>query len=295
MKYELIVRFPGMKPPVVCPSFWEIKPFYGCKFNCSYCYLLGTLWGKKIIPWKKYMERMERLGREILDFLKEEPPCLLNSGELADSLMMEKTVFPFVPWITEVLQEFGNGHKHLIVTKDVAVHHLLEIDGQDVNVVSFSVNPLPVWRWEKLTPHPERRLKAARKLQNAGYEVRIRIDFPVWEAGLPLKEILRVVENHIDFIYRYVEPSRFTLGVPRINNPRLWRYSFWQRLKKDMEKVGRNIWRYNREKSLEIYRREIDKIREYDSKVPIALCKETMQMYDALELDYENIKCNCIL
>ena len=34
-------------PRTLCPHFWIIKPYTGCPYNCSYCYLQGTFYGNK--------------------------------------------------------------------------------------------------------------------------------------------------------------------------------------------------------------------------------------------------------
>lgn len=214
MKYKYLAWFGGMPDPIICPAFWELKWAYGCTYDCGYCYLLGTLYGKRLIPWKTYLERRNVLERELPAFFEEhEEPCVLNSGELADSLMFERTPskHSFVPWVTEIFKS-QNRHKHLILMKGTAVDNLLKAEGQEVTIYSASVNPNEMWKYEKGTPSPIERLEAAKRVQEAGYEVRVRIDFP-------LGDLQRLVED----IYSYISPSRFTLGTPRINNARFWK------------------------------------------------------------------------
>jgi len=284
MKYKYLVWFKGMPDPIVCPAFWELKWAYGCTYDCGYCYLLGTLYGKRLIPWKTYLKRRNVLERELPAFFEEhEEPCVLNSGELADSLMFERTPskYPFVPWVTEIFKR-QNRHKHLILTKGTAVDNLLKAEGQEVTIYSASVNPKEMWKYEKGTPPPIERLEAAKKVQEAGYEVRVRIDFP-------FGDLQRLVED----IYSYISPSRFTLGTPRINNARLWKFQFWQNCKSMMEHIGGGKWRYDRKESELIYTQLISLIRGYDPKVPIALCKETREMWESAGLNPDKCECNC--
>lgn len=283
--FKYIVKFRGMPKPIVCPAFWELRWAYGCPYGCEYCYLLGTLYGKKIIPYDTYLKRREVLERELPAFFEAVgEPTVLNSGELADSLMFEKTELPFIPWATEIFKQ-QDRHKHLILTKGTSVQNLIEVGGQKNTIYSASVNPEEVWRWEVGTPSPKQRLAVARMVQNAGYEVRVRIDFP----------IRGVIPEFVDTIYRHLAPSRLTLGTPRINNARLWKYGFWQELKSEMDYIGWGKWRYKRETSKEIYEALIDKIRAYDPEVPISLCKETEEMWGNVGLNPNNCKCNCVL
>ncbi len=282
--YKWLVRFKGMPEPIICPAFWELKWAYGCVHNCSYCYLLGTLRGKRLIPWKTYLERKKVLERELPAFFEEhEEPCILNSGEIADSLMFERNPLkhPFIPWVTELFKT-QRGHKHLILTKGTDIENLLESEGQEVTIYSASINPEEMWCHEKGTPPPTERIEAAKRVQEAGYEARIRIDFPFGD-----------LSKLIDDVYASFKPSRVTLGTPRINNFGLWKYEFWQNWKSKMKHIGGGKWRYDREESELIYTQLIDLIRGHDPKVPIALCKETREMWKRVGLNPNKCECNC--
>lgn len=284
MGYKCLAWFGGMPEPVICPAFWELRWAYGCIFDCEYCYLKGTLRGRKIITWKKYLERRAVLGKELPMFFEtEEPKTPINSGELADSLMFERnpSKYPFIPWVTELFKT-QRKHKHLILTKGVAIENLLQSGGQEVTIYSASINPEEMWHHEKGTPSPAERIEAAKRVQETGYEVRIRIDFPFGD-----------LSKLVDDTYASLEPSRITIGTPRINNARLWKFQFWQNWKPKMEHIGRGKWRYDRKESELIYTQLIDLIRGHDSKVPIALCKETREMWGRVGLDSDKCECNC--
>jgi len=170
---------------VVCPHFWELKWAYGCPFDCAWCYLKGTFRfqptrAKPVIKDRKKTELHTRT------FLEEVTTSeILNTGEIADSLMGEGLNEPFSKFIIPMFEE-QNRHKVLFVTKSDNIKHLLEINPHKQVIISFSLNAEEIARrWENGTPSVDRRIEAGRKLSQAGYEVRIRIDpmvpTPDWE------------------------------------------------------------------------------------------------------------------
>jgi spore photoproduct lyase len=135
---------------------------------------------------------------------------VLNLGELGDPLAVDD-----VTGLTEQLVPFMLAHaphtKLLFLTKSDCVRNLLEMKHGGQTIVSFSVNTDKIWQYlEHRTPSPTDRLKAARKVQDAGYEVRLRIDpvvrYSTWE-----KDYCRLT----DMIFDHVEPSRITIGEYR--------------------------------------------------------------------------------
>jgi len=299
MKLRYIVQFKGMPKPIICPKFWELRWAYGCIWrpSCDYCYLRGTLFKLdqvKTISFEGYLKRKRVLEKELPIFFETMPPCALNSGELAESLMMELSKEPFIPWITKLFKQYARGHKHLVLTKGGVRHiqNLVNIEGQDVTIVSFSINPYKfAEKHERGAPKVSDRLEACKILYDLGYEVRLRIDFPLF-TDADVIELIKDVYTHYD-----ITPARWTLGVPRINNPRLWRLPFFKEFKPYMEHVGKNLWRLNRAYSESVYVAIVDTIRSYDSGevADIALCKETEKMWEEVGLSPKECKCNCVL
>jgi len=187
---SIIKRFDKTPPPtkstdVICPHFIELKWAYGCPFDCAWCYLKGTFRFQptKTKPVFKDRQKVETHTRRFLTEVTT--PEILNTGEIADSLMGEGLSEPFSKFILPIFEE-QNKHKVLFVTKSDNVKHLLEIKPHSQVIISFSLNADEVAkRWEKGAPSVDRRIEAGRKLSQAGYEVRVRIDpmvpVPDWE------------------------------------------------------------------------------------------------------------------
>jgi spore photoproduct lyase len=155
----------------------------------------------------------EKMKREILEFDRSSVPSalrMLNLGELGDPLAVDdvteftKVVIPFVT-------ERTKRTRLLFLTKSDQVGNLLELDGKGRVVVSFSINTDIVFRnLEHRAASPMDRISAARKVQNADYEVRVRID-PIIYYSSWKQDYKKLVEQIADNI----KPSVVTLGEYR--------------------------------------------------------------------------------
>ncbi len=290
---SIITRFdktplPTKNTSVICPHFLELKWAYGCPFNCAWCYLKGTFRFQptKTKPVIKDYGKIELHTRKFLGEIAT--PEILNTGELADSLMSEDSHFPFSKFIIPMFEE-QNNHKVLFVTKSDNIKHLLEIHPHNQTIISFSLNAAEVsQRWETGAPSVDRRIEAGRKLTKAGYEVRIRIDpivpIPNWETKYT---------NLIAQIFTSFHPSRITLGSLRglqttINGST---DRSWLEYLKEGSNWGKKI---EFEARYETYIRIINLLRKDYNYNEVSLCKETVEIWAKLGMDYRNIRCNCI-
>ncbi len=293
---------------IVCPHFWELKPFKGCPFECSYCYLQGTFFGNK----KPKKKDMSKLARVLDDFLKwadaKGLKLLLNAGETTDSLAIPSWAEDFINTVLPILERHKH-HKILLLTKGGTQHikPLLKIpeEKRKYFIASFSINPqIIAKKYELGTPPPEDRLKAAKKLQEEGYKVRIRIDpmMPIegWRAYYSM--LIEIMINKFD-----VNPEIATIGSLRglrktikYAKDRSWTIFFRQ---------GEwTNWGYKIRKDVRIdmYTIVIEKLKSLGYKGHIALCKETIDVWEKLYKEnlldhpgtygiWENVKCNCKL
>jgi len=290
---SIIQRFdktplPRKPTDVVCPHFLELKWAYGCPFDCSWCYLKGTFRFRPDVfkqPVIKDYEKIEMHTKTFLETAKA--PEILNTGEIADSLMFESGGSPFSSFIVPIFSS-QKVHKVLFLSKSPNVDNLLEIEPHDQAIMSFSLNAIPVAeRWEKAPP-VLKRIEAARKVYQAGYEVRIRIDPMVPIEGWQ-EHYLRL----IDIIFENLVPERITLGSLRglqstING---CTDRTWVQYLKESSNWGRKVdfkTRYN------MYSPVMGHLQARYDFAKVALCKETMQMWNSMGMDYEKIRCNCV-
>jgi len=280
--------FPLKQTNVVCPHFLELKWAYGCPFDCAWCYLKGTF-RFLTTGTKPVIKDYAKIGSHTKRFLNElTTPEILNTGEIADSLMWENSSKPFSKFIVPLFEQ-QNGHKVLFVTKSDHIGNLLEINPHDQVIVSFSLNADKVAkRWERGAPSIARRIEAGRKLSQASYEVRIRID-PI----VPIPQWKTYYTNLIDQIFTRFVPARITLGSLRglqstINGAA---DKSWVKYLNESSNWGKKVGFNTR---YEIYATIIDQLKESYGYEEVALCKETLAMWAKLGMDYRKIKCNCV-
>lgn len=289
---SIITRFdktpsPSKSTDVICPHFLELKWAYGCPFNCAWCYLKGTF---RFQPTrtKPVIKDFGKIELHTRKFLQEaSKPEILNTGELADSLMGENSDTPFSKFIIPLFEE-QNKHKALFLTKSDNIEHLLEINSHNQVIVSFSLNAVEVAkRWEKGAPPVIRRIEAAKKLSQANYEVRVRID-PI----VPVVDWEIKYEKLIHQIFLKFRPSRITLGSLRGLQTTINKSTdkSWVEYLKENSNWGKKIDFNTR---YETFHKLIEYLKKDYNYTDVSLCKETLAMWDKLGMDYQKIRCNC--
>jgi spore photoproduct lyase len=283
---RIVVPFDKTPPDIACGMFWEVRWAYGCPFNCSYCYLRGTMRGRM----KPQYVRTE-LVLQALDeaFAKIKTPAIFNSGELSDSLMNPQLMEPIVNKFEE-----QKSHKIYLLSKcgTKNIGFLTDVPRKQV-ICGWSINaPVVARQWEENAAPPEDRIDAATKVSNAGYDTRIRIDpiFPVdhWETHY---------SNLLSQILSKFTPNRIILGTPR----GLWKtiqYAKeaganmeWTRFFRDDSSWGKKLAFEQRKAMYEFFFSNLTSVGF--PKPNISLCKETGEMWKALNLTYHLGVCNC--
>jgi spore photoproduct lyase len=274
---DTIAYFDKTPEGIACPHFYELRWGFGCPFDCQWCYLLGTGWGKKNFRAYDLSTILGHLGKA---FQEIQEPQIFNAGELSDSLPNHPNMIAIMD-----LFETQSRHKLLLLTKTADGSSLIEKPRKQV-IYSCSLNALPVaGRWERLAPSPLDRLKAAKGVADAGYEVRARIDpiVPVEGWKESYAELVRMMDE--------VLFSRVTLGTLRglqrtiIFARKLGKDMSWTNYFSTTTKWGKKL---SDESRFEIYTFILDLLRPRI----VAVCKETDEMVARLGL--KNIRCNCI-
>jgi len=290
---SIITRFdktplPQQQTDVVCPHFLELKWAYGCPFDCAWCYLKGTFRFRPEGPSPAF-KPLEKVQSHVEAFLNEvDTPELLNTGEIADSLMGENGHKPFSRFIISLFEK-QRGHRVLFVTKSANIKHLLEKPASSQAIMSFSLNTEEIAkRWEKKAPPVKARIEAAQKLYQHGYEVRIRIDPMV-----PVENWDELYTRLVDLVFDSFIPERITLGSLRglqstINGTK---DKSWVKHLSEPSNWGKKV---DINLRLTIYKKVISCLSEKYNYSSIALCKETKAIWSILKLDYRKIKCNCV-
>lgn len=291
------------RPPgdTICAAFWKFTPETFCPLGCHYCYLSLTF---RIIPYVRVasnvsqgLDELERvLNREV----RRKHRVMFNIGELADGRLLDP-VTNLSRYLLPIFDRHPNGMLHVLtkagldtIDNYIALAHLAR--GQVVHVAS--VNPqLVIDLTEEDTPPVTDRLVGLCKLQQAGYRVRIRVDpiFDLRDFGYSEQETYRAYEELVEQIQAYCTPELVTLGTYR-PDPRLVphirrRYPDSPVLKVRIQVEGSKKRMIGRET---LYRHIIQQIRKSLPGVPMALCKETGEMWRRTGLRLKPLECSCL-
>ena len=196
-----------------------------------------------------------------------------------------------------------------MLTKSDNVARILDLPHNQHTIIAWSMNNAVVSRkFEIGAPPFERRLQAAQRVQQAGYPLRIRLDpivpFDGWQAAYA---------ETVKTIFENVAPERITLGTLRFEDgfhkmcnsifasgPELptllseMQPMFEPKAFPGKSRPGIGKWSFTEAKRVEIFDFIMKEIRKY-SDCLIALCKESDEVWRAVELEPSRCSCVCQL
>lgn len=298
---------------MACPEFAKLKwANNGCYFHCDWCFLKATY--RANMPYLTARAQYEEIERQLERKLQNSPgPVMFNSGELADSLGMDhvtNAAAHFISWFGEQKKKRGNGYLFLL-TKSDQVGHILGLPHNGRTIIAWSLNAPDVSRrFEKGAPSFQRRLEAARQCQEAGYQVRVRLDpivpVPGWED---------MYADAISKIYPAIKPERITLGTLRFekkffdNREHLVSKALLDHMKRmgpmftamkieqknEKTKTSSGKFSFPEDERIKIFTFAKKEIRKHSPRAKIALCKESAAVWQAVGLDPSRCRCVCQL
>jgi len=267
-KSRFVKLFDKTPPEVMCPHFYELVLSNGCPYDCKYCYLRLTFRGRTdpvlfSNEWEGVEAELDRIEGGVF-----------STGELADSL----AVIP--PLLPAALDYFSRQESKylLLVSKSTNIQCLLDREASRQVIASFSINSArAAQEFEQKAPAPARRLQAARRLKEAGWRVRVRLDPIILESGLEYyREMCREIAD--------LNPERVTIGTLR-QYPGVHRFAR-EAPRLGLKKSADGRMRYPVEERIKAY----ESIAEWLGFQP-ALCKETYELWDMLGWEFKG--CNC--
>jgi len=294
---SFVGRFDGrLGPNVRCCPYYKLIPLSnGCPYLCTYCYLAFVY--RNYAPFIKININYDTMFKQIRKTLAATGGKVsFNMGEMLDSLALDH-----ITNLTTMLVPFFAGVSRgflMLLTKSGNIENLLAVEANEHTVVSWSLNSRRMIKQHELgTAGLSERIEAARKCQQHGYRIRIRIDpgilHPDWQA-----DYAELVEKTLSI----VKPENITLGMLRLlpGHFRLAADAYGNRAGKLLDHnfvrgASDHKLRYPPKQRIEFYRHLIDVIRSFDKDVSISLCRETPEVWSIFKNRCKAGKCNCVI
>ncbi len=244
-----------------------------CKYDCEYCYLQYYFQTKVPVIFVNRDEVLENIEKLLNGFDKP----YFHVGEVCDALAFDD-ITEFSIDIARLFKKYPNGTIEFR-TKSTSVQNLLSIDDPPDNVIpSWTFSPQNIIDMiEHKTPSFKERLSAAKRCQETGYTVGVRLDpiirVPGWEE--PYKEMINEIFTTLDC--RQID--YISLGTPKHNKVLL--ETIKKRFPDSPTILGEIFpstdgkYKYLKFHRVHIYKSMISWIREFDSDIRVDLSIES--------------------
>jgi len=269
---ELVKGCPGTKGHICC-GYRVINLLVGCPMDCTYCILQSYINN----PYIALYPQIELIFDRVRKMVEATPDHVLRfgTGELSDSLALDD----LVGFSREAIPFFASLRKALLElkTKAARVDHLLRLEHKGRTVLAWSLNPERIVLEEESGTAPlEHRLSAARLCQGAGYPLAFHFDpiieYPGWE-----EDYRRLIEA----LARQIDPSGviwISMGCLRFPPP--LKGIITERFPRSRVLLGELFpaedgkFRYLKPLRIQIYRKVLGWLREWDEGLFVYLCME---------------------
>jgi len=273
---------PGTKHYLCC-GYYVLESGYNCPFNCSYCFLKFYQRQPSFIHFVNTEDLFKELNR-ISCSLTKGKLLRVGTGEYTDSLALD----PYTDFSEEVINRLSP-LKNIIFefkTKSCQIDSVLKNPRVPDNIVfSWSMNPKSIIEKQELnTADLEERLNSALAIQKKGYLVGIHFD-PIFYYANWEKDYREL----IDFVFSTLDVNRIawiSLGIFRFQKD-LSGYIYNENPYNPIiqnefvtGKDGKN--RLFLPIRLEIYKKMIQWIKNYNQELFIYLCMESFFIWKNL-------------
>jgi spore photoproduct lyase len=188
---------PASSSQFACCGYLVLVLASNCPMDCSYCFLQEHLANNPAFQiYANYEDAFGELDR--LAHTGSARNFRIGTGELADSL-----AFDSLTAISRDLIGYFARHPNLMLelkTKTDEIDNLLDIDPRGRTLVSWSLSPIRVFSHsEHRTAPPQSRIKAARRVLDAGYKVGFHLDPIIAYVGAE-QEYLDLLDDVFDAV-----------------------------------------------------------------------------------------------
>lgn len=291
---QFFKRCPGAKPTLACCNYFVLNLGLQCDMNCSYCYLQSYI----NTPVMTIYSNLEDAIGELKEMAKtiDQAPLRIGTGETIDSLSLDPLTL-YSRELIEFFREVPNWRLEF-KTKSDYVDQFLDVSHAKNVIVSWSINPQAVIDHEEHgTASLDKRLKAARKCLDGGFQIAFHIDPMIWHSEWE-KNYKQLVET-IHAQFRPDEIPYFSLGALRFQpeqrhmmRERFSMQSWVTRAEMFASEDGK--MRYDRELRNQMFNTVIQHFKSLDPNWRIFLCMETPESwlgtYQATPMKIDELK-----
>ncbi len=285
---------------LVCQPAYAIHSIWGCHFRCSYCDLGGV--ANVYVNLDDWIDRI-RAG---LGNLNNAPDQTLFQWDNGADVVCWEPEYGATRLLVDLFARTPGKHLELYVGKSDHVDYLLDYDHRGHTVCCWSIAAETQCRdLEKRTASLEDRLRAARRCEDAGYPVRMRLSpmVPIagWQDEIP--HMLRRIFEETSPEMLTIEPLRFYTYDQLVRDfaPGVLDAEFVDAMRDLPDDTG--DW-HRREFPDELRQRMfalvLDEVARLSPATPVAFCREKRTMWDALQSDLarmgqhpDDYVCNC--
>ncbi len=262
----------------VCRPCWRLHFQHGCVHRCHYCSLGGLL--QTMVNVEDYIEHLD----ELIAAHPWQETWLFEDD--ADVPGLE----PELGCLGPLIEHFGTlqGKYLLIHTKSWNVDWMLDLEHRGNTIIVWSISgPTQSRAFEPVCGTTEQRIEAARKCQEAGYQIRYKFK-PI----IPVRGWREDARTTVDMIFDHTRPDVISLCVfmwmtvdemTRRLDPELLDPQYLQAARDHVQEMETTRAKpFPEDVRAEIYEYHFREIRRRDPHVPVSLSTENWQMWRRL-------------
>ena len=270
----------------ICRPLWNTTPVEGCYHACTYCSCARSGYVCFSLNLEELIERHDQMMR-LVPWQENWHTC----G--ATDLFCFEPEYGFAKLL---LDSAARHDRHMLFyTSSDNVDFILDHEHRDRAIIEWTISPSSLVRFERKAPSLRARLNAMKRCGDAGCTVRCQFAPFVPLAGW--KEDYRAM---IHELFAAVEPDLVAVHMIRCPRPASVALDQWfgpapldpeyAALLKDIERDGGEArfpgdHIFPHEARSRLNRFVIEEVRSISSDVPIALCRETPDMWAEFEAD----------
>lgn len=281
--WDFVKPCPCTKGHIGC-GYWIFNLGFGCPFDCSYCYLQHYTNFPGIILAGNIEDFFDKFDSFYKNLTR---PIRIGTGEFCDSLALDE-----ITGYSKILIPYFKNKNVLLElkTKSDKIKNLLDMEPAENIIISWSLNPKSiVVKEEQGAPSLEKRLQAARSIQQKGYKLAFHFDPIIYSENW--KQLYKEV---VDSLYTMLKAPFNWISLGTLRSHRELKTVSERRFPQSKIFYGELLLgedkklRYPQFLREEIYKNMLVWIRNYDSKTPVYLCMENQKMWQSINPGFDS-------